>query len=86
MLNNWYEVKLSEGFYYCRNQNQLDSLLKSRGISKEKYKIIVDIKHYPCIVTLDDRTLEIGKVFVYSMSKTDIEKVFNLLQDETKGT
>ena len=82
--NNWNEVELPNGFYYCRNQNQLDSLLKSKDIN-EKHKVIVDIKHYPCVVTIDDRILERGKVFIYSISKTDIEKIFNFLKDIVKG-
>lgn len=78
------EIELPTGFYYCKNQNRLDSLLKSKDIDKRKHEIIADIKGYPCILTIDDRILELGKVFIYSISKTDIEKVFKFLQNAAK--
>lgn len=76
---NWNEVKLPNGFYYCRNQNQLDSLLKSLEIDKNKCVIIADIRHYPCLVTIEDNSLECGKVFIYSITKEDIDKIKDFL-------
>ena len=83
------EFKMSDGFYLCRNQNQLDKILKGLGVNKrasknrQKSKIEVNIKSYPCIITIKDLSFLGPKhVGVYSIDVDTLVDILDILQDK----
>lgn len=71
---------IPEGFYLCKNRNALDKILKEKGIDKKKTKIVVDIKSYPCILTIVDLSLECGLVNVYGINYESLKIIVDRLK------
>ena len=83
------EFKMPDGFYLCRNQNQLDKILKGLGVNKrasknrQKSKIEISIKSYPCIITIKDLSFFGPKhVGVYSIDIDTLKDILDILQDK----
>ena len=71
--------KVPKGFYYCQNELHLEQILRDNEIYKIKHKIDIDIRCYPCLLTIDNKTLECGTAFVYSLNKNDFKELEDYL-------
>lgn len=80
MSNEFEDSNLPDSLYICKNQNRLKAILKEIGIDKNKTEIIVNIKGYPCFVSITDFSLEMGKVFVYGIDKKRLEGMLDKLK------
>ena len=79
------DIELPDGFYICKNQNSLKTILKDMDINKNNVKIEVDIKRYPCLVYARNLSFEMGKVYLYGFHIEKLEGIIEVLKQFKKG-
>ena len=75
------ELNLPSGFRFCKNQNSLKKEIKQIKLGYERLDITVNIKSYPCLVVINDMSLECGRVFVDGLCISDFEKTISLMME-----
>lgn len=67
--------KIPTGFYYCVNELHLEKILRDNEIYRDKNIVNINIRWYPCLITIDNKTLECGRAYVYSLNKHDFKEL-----------
>ncbi len=73
------ELNLPSGFKFCKNQNSLKKEIKKIKLEYKRLDITVNIKSYPCLVIINDMSLECGRVYVDGLCISDFEKIISLM-------
>ena len=75
------ELNLPSIFRFCKNQNSLKKEIKKIRLEYKRLDITVNIKSYPCLVVINDMSLECGRVYVDGLSINDLSKIVSLMSD-----
>ena len=75
------ELNLPSIFRFCKNQNSLKKEIKKIRLEYKRLDITVNIKSYPCLVVINDMSLECGRVYVDGLNIDDLSKIVSLMSD-----
>lgn len=75
------ELNLPSIFRFCKNQNSLKKEIKKIRLEYKRLDITVNIKSYPCLVVINDMSLECGRVYVDGLCISDFEKIISLMME-----
>ena len=75
------ELNLPSVFRFCKNQNSLKKEIKKIKLEYKRLDVTVNIKSYPCLVVINDMSLECGRVYVDGLSINDLSKIVSLMSD-----
>lgn len=67
--------KIPTGFYYCVSELHLEKILRDNEIYRDRNIVNINIRWYPCLITIENKTLEGGRAYVYSLNKYDFKKL-----------
>ena len=73
------ELNLPSIFRFCKNQNSLKKEIKKIKLEYKRLDITVNIKSYPCLVVINDMSLECGRVYVDGLNINDLSKIVSLM-------